>query len=333
MYYQWMALQRGVDAAALAGVNSLPNQPATAATTVQTYANSNGVKNDEITAITCIDTVNGSYACSQTAKQPANFNPSKVQVDASRVVPYYFARVLGLTNATIKVSSTALLPLAPSCLNCCVVNCNSSSPPGSPGGPSPSSVPVSDSGSACGTSSAEYDLIPIAVDNKTVKDWSPNSAYTLNRASPNGNGPWPDAPGNWGNVSLCGGGNGGAALRSSIANGFHGSMAVDQTLQTEPGAKVGPVNQGFADYLNGHADNWANGWSMGDPRAVMVPVVDFSNCRGRCVVPITGFMTFYIDSYSNGAISGHFITMMDPGSVANGAAGDAGLAGQPVLVK
>ena len=337
MYYQWMALQRGIDSAALAGVQSLPNAPATAATTVTAYANNNGVKTAEISAITCIDAANAAYSCSNTASQPAGFTPVKVQVNATRVVPYYFAKALGMTSATLSVTTTAFLPPSPSCLNCCVVNCNSSSPPGSPGGPSPSNVPVSGSGSLCGTQvvgAARNNILPIALYNKTIGNWALARTATLNRvtAGGNGNGAWPDAPGNWGNVSLCGGGNGGAGLRTAIADQYYGPMSAGQTLQTDPGAKVGPVNQGFADLLAGTTDNPKNPTG---PRVAVVPVVDFSACTGSCNVKITGFMSLYIDSYNNGAIQVTFIDYYPGGSVNNPvvATADAGLLGEAVLIK
>lgn len=340
MYYQWMALQKGIDSAALAGVQLLPqpNGPTLAATTVKSYANNNGVTNSEVTGITCIDPTLGSYSCSNTASQPAGFTPTKVHVDATRVQPYYFARALGLTNVTLKVSSTAFLPPAPSCLNCCAVNCNSSSPPGSPGpSPSPNNVPVSGSGNACGTGTGEYNIIPIAVDNRTKGVWVQGHTYTLNRVTPggNGNGAWPDAPGNWGNVTLCeGNGNGGAGLRTAIADGFGGSMSVGQTLQTEPGAKVGPVNQGFTDLLAASTDN-PTSWTRKDPRMVVVPLVDFSGCTGQCSVRITGFMSFYLDSYVNGgAVHGTFVEYLPDKSINNPQypAADAGLVGEGVLI-
>ena len=337
MYYQWMALQRGIDSAALAGVNSLPDAPATAATTVTAYANNNGVKTAEISAITCIDATNAAFSCANTTSQPAGFMPVKVKVDATRVQPYYFARALGLTTATLNVSSTAFLPPAPSCLNCCTVNCNSSSPPGSPGGPSPDNVPVSGA-SGCGTSTAQYDIIPIAVDDQTKDQWVNNHAYTLNRvtASNGGNGPWPDAPGNWGAITLCGGGNGGSGLRTQIANGFGGAMSSEMTVTTNPGAKVGPIDQGFADLLGASTDNWST-WkanpTVADKRVVMVPMANFSTCRGQCTLKIDGFLSFYIDSYNSGAIIGHFIDVVAPNSVKVVATADAGLSGEPVLVK
>ncbi|HYL60071.1 MAG TPA: hypothetical protein VEU51_14465, partial [Candidatus Acidoferrales bacterium] len=141
-------------------------------------------------------------------------------------------------------------------------------------------------------------------------------------------------PGNWGNVTLCGGGNGGSGLRTQIADGYGGSMSALQTLQTDPGAKVGPVNQGFADLLAASSDNYAS-WVPGDkdPRAVVVPLVDFAGCNGQCTVTVKGFMSFYIDSYNGGAITGHFISMVEQNSVKVVATTDAGLSGNPYLIK
>jgi hypothetical protein len=328
MYYQWMAMQRAIDSAALAGVNSLPAAPATAATLVQNYANNNGVTNAEINEIDCIDDTNASYTCSNTGSQPVGFLPDKVKVTATRIVPYYFGRALGLSSATLNVTSIAFLPNNPSCLNCCVANCNASSPPGSPGGPTPTNVPVA--GVSCGGSTGQYDIIPAVVDVKTASHWAKGGTYTLNRGD-SSNGPWTDAPGNWGLVDLCGSSGGGAALRASIADGFYGSMSVGQTIGTEPGAKVGPVSQGFNDRLGG--TDAPGSWVVGDPRAVIVPLADFSGCSGRCTITIKGFMSFYIDSYAGGAIQGHFISMIPGNSVNVYAATDAGLGGDALLIK
>jgi Flp pilus assembly protein TadG len=328
MYYHWALVQKAVDSSALAGVHSLPNSPANADTVARAYGLNNGLAASEITAVKCIDTINGTYACSDTAHQPANFNPSQLTVTASRTVPYYFARALGLMNGAVEVSGTSQLGDSPKTVGPnCILNCTGVV--GSSNGPPATSGAVS---GTCGNSPGQYDVLPIAVDNKTASSWVKGASYTLNRVDANGNGAWPDAPGNWGLVTLCEG-NGGAGLRTSIANGFYGPISIGQTLTSEPGAKVGPVNQGFADLLATSVDSYPT-VSQSDPRAVIVPLVDFSNCHGKCDLPVTGFLSFYVDSYSGGAVTGHFITKLATNAIGDPTVtGDVGLKGDAILIK
>jgi hypothetical protein len=68
-------------------------------------------------------------------------------------------------------------------------------------------------------------------------------------------------------------------------------------------------------------------------RAVIVPLVDFSNCSGQCDVPVTGFMAFYLDSWSgNGAVNGTFVKMVAGNSTGDATVtGDAGVQADPIL--
>jgi len=135
-------------------------------------------------------------------------------------------------------------------------------------------------------------------------------------------------------VSLCGSsGDGGDGVRTAIANGYFGPISLGQTLTTLPGAKVGPLAQGFADRMSG-TDNPTN-FDPSDPRAVLVPLVSgFSTCSGTCSITVTGFMAFYIDSYAGGAISGHFIKMAAIDAAGNPTVTtDAGVQGDPILIK
>jgi len=342
LYYNWGQLQKAADAAALAGANSLPNDPTTAVANAKTYAVANGVKSSEVTA-TAIPTI----------------NPTQVQVVIQRTVPYSFARVLGLTDGLVKVSAIAAPPpgictanAGPSApISCGGTDCTSGgttlmagscTPPGST--PAASGAPFP---GGCGTSTGQYNILPIAVDNKTANSFVANSTYTLNRMDANGaNGPWVDAPGNWGFIDICGS-TGGSALRSSIANGYYGELTIGNTLTTQPGVSNGNVAKG----LNGLLDRAASYKSTPtatdfnnppDPRAVIVPLVNFAGATGKSNVQITGFMAFYINSVNtsstnvngvNGEITGTFIDMVDPNSTPSINAPNLGAMGDVVLLK
>ena len=330
LYYNWVLLQKAADAGVLAGANYLPNDTGKASDTAIAYAETNGVASSEIGPVNC----SGS-GCNPTF---SNGN-TRITLTVHRTVPYNFARVLGLTNGTVAaVASTAAIPYAPTTI----------------GGPISTNGSGSGGGAAsviCGNSTGNFDIIPIALSNTTRSAYVVDQSYTLNRTG-SANGPWVDAPGNWGLVNLCGGGSSsGSALRGSIADGFYGPINAAYTdatghaisgsqLSTVPGAKVGPVSQGFADRIGASTDAFANGntpssFDPNDPRAVIVPMVSFAGCTGSCTVTVTGFMAFYIESYSSGAITGRFINKV-PTELSSGVpnwSGDAGVTGDPILVK
>jgi Flp pilus assembly protein TadG len=322
LYMNWMRLQKATDASALAGANYLPNDPGTAKSTAKTYALANGVTSAEWITPTITP------------------NNLQITVGAQRAVPYYFARVLGMTTGNVSVSSTATTQGAPSCIGCptLVGGQGSGSGGSASGGSSGGGTTVVGSGSGstaavCGTSTTIFDVIPIVVDNQTASAWTSGGAYTLDRTNKNGNGPWVDAPGNWGPVQLCGNQSGGQALRQSISAGYYGPIGIGQTLQTQPGADIGNTNQGFADRLGLGDDNYP-AFSPTDPRAVIVPMANFSGCTGNCSVTVTGFLAFYIDSYNGGAISGHFIKMVAANSAGDPTVTtDAGVMADPILIK
>jgi Flp pilus assembly protein TadG len=148
MYSNWESMQKAADAAALAGANSLPVDPAGAIIAAQSYATRNGLTSSEVGTPT------------------VSPDDQEITVTASRAVPYYFGRVLGLNNQLVQVSATASAPLAI----------------GKVGGVSGLS-----SGSY-GTSIGEYPLIPIGLDYTTQYQY--NNAVTLNQGQV--------GPGNWG---------------------------------------------------------------------------------------------------------------------------------------
>lgn len=323
LYYNWGQLQKAADAAALAGANYLPTDTTDAISQAENIIQTDGVKSGEYNTPTLSN------------------NNTQITVTAQRTVPYLFARVLGLTSGNVAVTATAQAPYSPTTIGSGSTTSSSGSGGGSGGGTGggggSSGTPVSVTD--CGSSIGQFDVLPIAISDTTSSVYVNGGTYTLNRTGGSGgNGPWVDAPGNWGMVSLCGNSNSGAALRSSIADGFYGPISVGQTLTTVTGAKVGPMDQGFANRIGASPDN-PDTFSPSDPRAVIIPTVSgFSSCSGTCTVTITGFLAFYIDSYSSGAVTGHFVTkevleasIGDP--MAYGGGLSNGVEGAPILIK
>jgi len=93
-YYNWMQLQKAADSAVLAGANYLTGVPSTTDNsqvvgTTNQYAQLNGIKSAEIVSTTVAG------------------DAKSVTILLQRTVPYYFARVLGLSQGIVSVRATA----------------------------------------------------------------------------------------------------------------------------------------------------------------------------------------------------------------------------------
>jgi Flp pilus assembly protein TadG len=268
LYYNWAQLQKAADAAVLAGANYLPDQQDKAKSTAIAYATNNGIKAAEIVSTTFPDS-------------------NSIMMQVQRNVPYHFARVLGFTTAAVNVGAKATVPGAPT-----TVNANT-----------PGSVPLGgDSGGANGGVCAAIgacDLLPIGLDSGTA--YTDGAQITLQQGQL--------GPGNWDLLAL--GTPGGSTLRTNIANGYSSMVSVNDWVTTEPGKKVGPVDQGFQDRLNQAATLYPtetySTHSLVNPRVLVLPVVNWTGQNGRKQVQVTGFATVWLDSYSGGKVTVHFI--------------------------
>ncbi|HVA82308.1 MAG TPA: pilus assembly protein TadG-related protein [Candidatus Binataceae bacterium] len=290
MYLNWQRMQKAVDSAALAGATYLPEDSVTAISTAQTYGQDNGLAASEM-AVPIVS---------------LGANSSTITVSASRNVPYYFGRVLGLTSQSVSVSATAATPSSVSTVGCL----NTTGTICAPG--------------AYGTSTGDYPLIPIGLDYSTP--YSYNQPVQLNYSVV--------GPGNWGSLAM--GGVGKSNLRSNIADGFSGPVSIGDWITTEPGKGVGPVDQGFGDRISASKSANPNAsfsdHAANDPRAVVLPLVDWSTAQGRSSVVCKGFVMVWIDSVSGGTIQAHFIQQVVPNSLPNSQAADNGAQGVPRLI-
>lgn len=89
IYFNWAELRNAADSAVMAGANYLPGNPNLAVSTANSFATQNGIATSEIVS-------------TQVSQ-----NNTEVTIVLRRIVPYYFARVLGLVSAPIQVTATA----------------------------------------------------------------------------------------------------------------------------------------------------------------------------------------------------------------------------------
>jgi hypothetical protein len=297
-YWQWSLLQKGTDAGALAGASFLPLSPDTATEQARDYALRNGVMPSEITAATVSE------------------DRLSITVDAERTVPYYFGRVLGLTTGIVRVSATAQVPFAPGKIG----GSPTSGTDGMGNGDGTAGVDV------YGGSVGRYNLVPIGLDWNTP--YTPGQLLTLHRGQ--------IGPGNWDTVAL--GGTGGDNLRENIANGYSGPIGVGDWIGTEPGKKVGPIDQGFADRFAAANSMDPTGTyeahAADNPRVIVVPMVDWQNPQGRDSVQVKAFAQLWITSSAGGTITAYYVDQVVPNSSPIGStASFHGARGIPRLIR
>ncbi|MGH7949000.1 MAG: hypothetical protein ACREQF_07240, partial [Candidatus Binataceae bacterium] len=148
--------------------------------------------------------------------------------------------------------------------------------------------------------------VPIGLDWNTP--YTTGQLLTLHRGQV--------GPGNWDTVAL--GGVGGDNLRDNIAKGYSGPIGVSDWIGTEPGKKVGPVDQGFSDRFAAASSMDPSGtYSLHNPlnpRVVVLPMVDWQHPNGRGSVQVKAFAQIWVTSSSGGTITGYYVDQVVPNS-------------------
>jgi Flp pilus assembly protein TadG len=139
-------------------------------------------------------------------------------------------------------------------------------------------------------------------------------------------------PGCWQGLalqSLSSGSTGGSAFKQNLAIGCNCTVSLGDALTSEPGAKVGPIGQGISQRTSaGQSIDPAGTWqahSLDDPRATLVPLVDWAGCNGSCTAVVKGFAEVWITGSSCSDINAVFIRQVQTGTVAPGAIGAGAL--------
>ncbi len=275
-YFNWSELQKCADASALAGANYLPGNTTQATTTAASYVQLNGSKTSEIVTN---QVGNGNLGPNTT-----------LTVGLQRTVPYYFARVLGLTSGPVGVQAIAQL-----------ANVGGASGILPVGLPCSETIPVGDN---CG--------------------YTPSSVHKLQLVSGQ------VAPGDWELLNLEGTGGAGVRTDMNLGyNGPLISVGQYVDVNTKPGNTVGPVVQGLTDRLSRshYADGPPPATiDCRDSRAALVPLVNFGGINGASQVPVEGFAVMWISSVvksgkNAGTINAYFTTCVagDPAPGSNGA--------------
>lgn len=271
-YFNWAQLRKETDAAALAGASYLPSDPSAATSTASDYVAINGKPSDQI--------VENSIGSQGTNNLPN----SSITVTVRRIVPYYFARVVGLASAPVTV--TAVAGVQPIC--------------GAKGW-IPVAIPC--------TSSSCYDSSSPCTKNPdgTGCDYGCGDKLTLNIQQL--------VPGDWG-PATCGSSNNGASdYVQALTDGCSTFMQVGDTMYSKPGNPV-LTEQGIKARLNGStctssapSDTAAacgtNYTNASSPCLVLLPLVDTTQWNSGRSSPGTvyGFAAAWITGTSGNTLS------------------------------
>ena len=328
MYFNWVQMQKGADAAALAGAfylvpaNVSQNPIAAVAT---------GCTGDAATQAACTYAYKNNMAIdTNNLKITENVGPvstqPNIQVWVNRPnLPYLFGKVIGLNTYSVSAVATGQDEY--------VGNWNSPIFP----------IVFPCSGTCPGLGS--------------IGSGFPETFGTKFIGPVGGTG---SVGGNW---QFLNAGSGANDLGNAIAGGLSaGDLSIVSNITTKPGGSVGPVTSGWTTRMNAHntlcskgslsPENCADPSSACtmaasgtkipsiDPLLVTLPVADVvgAGCSGSCSMPVTGFAQVYLYSLSKlsgptscGAgvgscysISGCFVQQADPG-------GGGGVAGAPNL--
>jgi putative Tad-like protein involved in Flp pilus assembly len=373
MYFNWIQMQKAADSAAIAGASQLTGQPDTTGTTTANakayaaaYACLNGlndpnaaadagISGTQSTMMTGMCTANAANNPTYTdaiASIDVDANNTYVKIALTRQFPYYFGKVVGLTNANVAARAKAtvsgnvgtvtggLFPAGVQCVTDATGNCAFS----------------------CNPVSASCNNLPAGFDSTqlTLAGSQTANSYT---------------PGNWGWLNL-------GVATNCAASGGPWAMAVGcggstlasiTTVLTKPGSTTGQIRHGWDFRVAQHNTFVANNPScniaytsvcggtstpcVGDPLAVIVPLVNFNGTNaclnkggtgGACSMAVAGFAELYlnptqtcVDPASNGkdgcggnaALQGCFIKTVSPDTISSSTAPATGVTSAPTLVE
>jgi len=112
---------------------------------------------------------------------------------------------------------------------------------------------------------------------------------------------------------------------------------VGEWATTEPGKKVGPVDQGFQDRLDAAASSDPGGTysshSPTDPRVLVLPIVNWEGQNGRSQVEVDAFATVWLASHSGGQVTVNFISTVVADSYGDPSAPNYGGHGPPIITQ
>jgi Putative Flp pilus-assembly TadE/G-like len=325
MYYNWNQLQKGADAAAVAGANYLNTNITLAAAKVD--ANCTG-QPDAAKKAACTYAINNGLATDANSLVMNEPNPNlpgtNLQVIVNRSgIPYTFGRVIGLNTYKVAAAATAAIKPAGSAHVFPIgIQCN------------PAGTPFT-----CSTPASK------------------NTDMMLTEKVQTSSGGTVFSPGNWSWIGPDGSNT--QSTAGDIAKGSTTLISFGGTVPSNTGnfqnsKQIGDAFNTLVTQHNTVTNSWPQSCANvtyaqvcnsspptapcpGDPLAVVVPLTNFNGVNGNKDLPVYGFAEIYLNAANNpttsGSLQGCFITTVDPKTVAGGNAPNNGVNAPPTLVQ
>lgn len=169
------------------------------------------------------------------------------------------------------------------------------------------------------------------VNNPTPIGLQYSAGYTLGEtpfALAGYGSPWGNSPGNWGPVTY----NGttvtvGETISSRPGNG--NCQGCEQQLAQQ---LINDYNNGISNYPSDYVNSSGASISPGNPRLVVVPLVNWSTCTGNCSLTVLGFANLWITGVSGSTVNVTFVSYVDSGEITGGSSGsDIGAIGVKLI--
>jgi hypothetical protein len=295
MYLNFIQVQKGVDAAAIAGANYLTGLAFSGAATGCT-----GQSDDAKKAACTYAVENGIAVDGLTITEPTS---STIKVTAQRIgLPYYFGKAIGLSTYNVSASSTAqasqpvgtvnsgMFPVGLQCTSPCKL---SSMDPGQ-------SVTFG-SKFVGGLAPGNWQFLSVdgtgASNLGSRIDYGATTSFTIGDSIDS-------EPGNKGHAG---------PVRSGLADRLSRCASI-----ADPCSNSGNPNDIPA----------------GDACLVVIPAVDYHGCNGRCTMTIEGFALIYLEQSSVGTqIDGCFVQAVAADSITSSTAPQLGAEMPPTLIQ
>lgn len=114
-------------------------------------------------------------------------------------------------------------------------------------------------------------------------------------------------------------GNGTKTYQTFLKYGYDSTLSVGDSPDSKPGSQKNSTDNAISSdsdsrlnraTVSPYTNDTYTSFHSGNPRIMVLPLVDWTGINGNKPVPIKGFGAFWIDSESNGSITGRFIRLV-----------------------
>lgn len=165
-------------------------------------------------------------------------------------------------------------------------------------------------------------VVPIGLDSRTSYTYGTEVQLKAGQLG----------PGNWGPLAL--GADGASTYEDNVQNGYPGRLSIGDWPETETGNIVGPTQTAIEYRISMGQNQYSTGTflhhDLGDPRVMLIPIIDYADANGKTPVEVVGFAVVWAVSVDGqGDISCYFIQQSmpnaepDPNAASGGATAPA----------